>query len=414
MIRMQKLAKLSESMGAHDYRNKFRELLGIKEGRYGEPVLDPNSREIEAKDFNLQEVAFEFLGRDYASKLTTLGQQLPMVRAMEADGTVVLPSHFSHISAFDASVGGLIDAMVLEAYQAPEFIGDKFVETKPARVQGGKAIKPMNDGGDGLDLTDSEPYPAVGLKETYVTIPENKRMGNLIQVNQKVFIYDRTGEIEAAATNAGYATRRNKEIKIADQVLGNVNNYSRDGQAANTYQKAATAVPNNYINASQNALVDWTQLDIAMVLMQENTDPGTGFEISVNPQEWCLFVDIGRHRNVMHLTRATTVETLTQTLASRRFGPNPLEAQFPIYSSPIWRNRLLNAGVSTANTLDRWHLIHPTKAYQWRQIIPFESIDVPISSEEARRDIVMVKVVREHGVAWTKEPRYAYQGTNEP
>jgi hypothetical protein len=414
MIHGVKLRKLLEQTQTRNkYRNTFRSLLGISENAMtGEPVIDPAARAVHPIEVSLQEVAYEFLGRDYRSTLPQVSHLHTLATAMEAQGGTVLPSHFANISAFVDTVGGLIDAMVMESYQSPEFIGDSLCTVIPARVNGGKMIGVGNDGRVGTDLLPDQPYPTVGLKETYVDVPDNVRNGVAIQVNEQVFIYDRTDQVQSAAQNAGYAVRRNKEIRQADCVLGITNTYSRDGNASNTYLTSAGAVPNQYINSSTNPIVDIDDFDDAFKILNSNVDPLTGFEIVVPVENATVLVSPYRIGRTQDILRAQFVERNTQTAAVTTRSPNRLSA-LNVTGSVIWYNRLITASVNATNANGRWHMGDFAKAFGYRQVWPFAVVDAPLSSEDVRRDIVLSKVARELGVPFTREPRYVYQGTVE-
>lgn len=415
-VKLQKLLEqnLNQGAGITGYRNQLRTFLGITENDNGEPYIDNKERVLNAKEVSFQEIAHTFLGRDYADKLVEaaqLGPMLRMQRYQEHEGSVVMPSHFANISAFNDTVAGLIDAMTIEAYQSPEYIGEQFCTVQPSRVNGGAMIGVLNDGQVGDNLIDGQPYPTVGLKETRVEIPENQRRGITIQLNRKVFDYDRTDQIQSATDAAGNSVARAKEIRIADTVQGITNTYERDGKTSNTYRTARGDVPVDFINASTNELVDWNDVNDALQVLEGNTDPGTGYEISI-PDGFQILVAPQLRMNSATVLNATTIWTATQSQDSTRISPNPLPP-FSLHASRIWYNRLIAAGVSEANAQARWQLGLFKRAFRYRQIVPFQTQQAPLSSEDVRRDIIGVWVCMEHGVPFTIEPRYAYRGTKE-
>lgn len=458
MIRGIKLLKLLEQetqagRGVAGFRNEFRKRLGLAENyRTGEPVLDTNAQEIRAEDFDFAEVTRTFLGPNVGGRdvrrAFNLREQIQSMELREAEGAQVLPSHFANISAYTDVVGGLIDAMTLEAYQSPQYIGDEFFTTRDARVQGGKRIGVRNTGEVSGSLTPGEAYPTVGLGETYVRIPENERNGIRIQINEGALIYDRTDQIQAAAQAAGESVRRKKETRQADVVLGKTNTYSRDGLVSNTYRTAVLATaaynkttPMSYINAKTSTpLNDWQDLNVAALTLGANTDPATGWEIAIDPNEAILLVQPHREALANTIIGATALQTRTTqpiatqatavTLDVRNHG-NPVSSfAKKIMASWIWFNRLLLAGTDASightgaldataalgNTADKaqsvWLWGNFRKAFEYRQIIPFETFQAPIAAEEAARDIVAVWIAREWGVPWCLEPRFVFQGAN--
>lgn len=401
--------------GLNGYRERLRAMLGIVEQADGGMSLDLKTREMDPREFSFAEVAQEFLPRRFRAKdvpaMIYTAQQMRMTQIAEAEGYVVLPSHFSAISAFSDTVAGLMDAMILEGYMEPDYNGDDFFETVESRMNGGKMIGVMNDGEAGDDLLDGEPYPTVGLKETFVDIPDNKRRGNTIQLNLKTLIYDRTDQIQDACVKAGNAVKRIRHLDQGRVFMGITNTYSRDGNASNTYLDARGDIPNDYINSALIDLEDWTDIDEAVQIMESNTDPGTGFEVefgepyavAVMPQQWL---------KLQTIVRATEVETRTQSAVEIRRASNPLYSIAPMKLSRSWYNLLLASlgSGSDTNAPQRWWLAPKAgfkKAFKYRQIIPFQSNEAPLSSEDVRRDIILIRVAMEHGVAFTAEPRYA-------
>lgn len=431
MIYGRKLLSLVEQANNHPdkhpdgYEGTFRKMLGLVR----DPVtwalkFEPKAQEFSAKDFNFQELTESFLGRHgrvSESEVTEQMQRLPMVRAQialkmaEAEGHVVLPSHFAHISAYSSTVVGLLDAMALEAYQSPVFIGDQIFQDEETRMNGGKRIGIMNDGQWGDDLIDGEPYPTVGLKETYVSIPDNQRRGNTIQLNVKDLIYDRTGTVQEKAVMAGDAPRRGKEIKEADVFVGAVNPFSRDGQASNTYLDAAGAVPNNFVNSRVLPLDTFLDIDTAAIMLQSNVDPGTGFEIEM-PEPYQVAVFPHQWMQLLAISRSTEVETRLADGTStqiRRFQ-SPLVGINPVKLSMLWYNRALAAIGSASPAQNRWWISSDFKrTFRYRTLIPYQTREAPLSSEDVRRDIVLVRVALEHGVPYVLEPRYTGMLTEE-
>lgn len=419
-IKGAKLLKLLEQhqtagTGAAGYKKDIRSFLGIQESDFGDPTLGNSKKCIEAKDIDLGEIAHTFLGRHFGASDVrhAFKVQEQFGNLQEAEGSVVLPSQFANISAFTDTVAGLVDAMTMEGYQDPIYIGDEVFETVDARVNGGYAIGVMNDGKTSGDLLDGQPYPTVGLKETKVHIPDNQRHGNVIQINERVFTYDLTGQVQEMCLNAGNAVRRNKEIRQADTALGVTNTYERDGVSSNTFLTAAGTVPNNYVNSSTNPLTDWNAIDRGLQVLWGNTDPGTGFEISIPIEGLDLLVMYQKRFNASTILQPEWIRQSTNSAVDLRQAKSPIPSLNMIVANQIWYNRLIAAGVNTTNAPQRWQMGKFKKAFKYRSIVPFQVNSAPLSSEDVRLDIVSIYIAREIGTSWVKEPRYAYQGTSE-
>jgi len=426
MIRGVKLRKLFEQSmdrtygnGVPSYRQQIRTLLGIRENadEHGRTRIVESERAVHPKEFSLAETAYELLGPSWTSQISESMAHAHNYRATlrEAEGGQVLPSTFANISAYVDTVSGLIEAMVLDRFESPAYIGDSVVDVVPTRVNGGKMIGVLNDGtGAEDDLEPGEPLPMVGLKETYVDIPDNQRFGAGIQLNEQTFIYDRTDQIQSAAEAAGDSTLRRKEIRIADRFLGIVNDYSRDGSSSNTYLTTDGTAPNDFTNSSTNQLVNLTDIDNAIQVLEGNTDPGTGFEITVVKPEFAMMVMPQNTLNARSILRATEIRETTDTnLVTLTPYQNLLPNFQLIEASRIWYNRLIDNSVSESNAINRWHLFHPRKFMGYRELVPYRFRTAPIGAGEMRRGISYVAFVDEHGVSFIKEPRYAYQGTEE-
>lgn len=402
-----------------EYKSSVKKLLGITD--------EGKDKAFDAKEVSFQEVAHEFLGSNYGEEV----KRASLYNIMEAEGATVLPSAFSHISAFSDTISGLVDALTMEAYNSPEFIGPSLIPHVQTRMNGGKLINVTNDGNFGTNLNDGEAFPNVALGETYVQKPYNVRSGLVIQILQQDYIYDRTDRIQSAAQAAGYAVGRNKEIRIADCVQGKTNTYSRDALTSNTYRTAVLATaaynlttPMSFVNALANDLVDYTDINNAIQLLEANTDPATGFEITVSTPDAAMIVAPHRLMTARSIVKATQTQTRTATSTELRWYPNPLEADYKILASRIWYNRMLlagtNAAIGTGGAVDAttlwgnesnhaqsaWWFGRFSKAFQYLQLIPFETVTAPLSSEDVRRDITNIFVTREQGVPFIVEPRY--------
>ncbi len=409
------------------YEKWVRRAFGVTEGPGGGLEKDAEGKEFSARDVDFRDLTEAFLGTPRKKPGPTQVAEALRAHAMrrvmgfeltESEGHVVLPSHFQNVSAYAATVFGLLDAMAMEGYDpVPELSQDLF-DAEDTRTNGGRKIGLMNDGQWGDDLIPGEPYPTVGLKETYVQLPENQRRGNVIQLVVQDLLYDRTEMIQEKAGRAGDAVKRGKEIKCADVFLGVVNPYSRDGSASNTYLDARGTAPNDYLNTKLLQLTTMQDIDSLIITMQQNTDPGTGFEIefkepyqvAVMPHQWL---------ELLSIVKSTSLETriVTSDTTQIRHFDSPLYSVNPIKLSMLWYNRMLAAASSGTYAANRWFIASGNggfkRAFSYRTLIPFQTQDAPLSSEDVRRDIVIVKVALEQGVPYVKDPRFVGRGTEE-
>ena len=156
-----------------------------------------------------------------------------------------------------------------------------------------------------------------------------------------------------------------------------------------------------------------TDVQNALMVLQSNTDPGTGFEIEI-PEPFRVVVMPQNWLNVLTIAKQTEVEVRTGSNTQIRRSSNPLFAINPMKLPMLWYNLLVASGVSTTNAAARWWMgRNDKKAFTYRQIVPFQTQEAPLSSEDVRRDIIMVRYSMEHGVAFTMEPRYNGMFTKE-
>jgi len=424
MISGNKLRKMAEKKvngeggSIRAYEQEFRGLCGITEDEFGRTKFDPDKKAVDASEFNFTEMAEGMLGHNWQDTLGDWNQRRVNGRVSEAEGGTVMPSHFVNISAFSASVAGLLDAQIMEAYSLPQFIGDDFVSISPTRTNGGKKIGAKLDGSllDQTRMASGEPYPTVGLVEDWINVPQNERRGLTVQVNMETLIYDRTEQVLSAAQRAGTMIRYNRERRIARTVMGLDNTYNRLDIANNTYQSSAGVVPHNFVNQLVRELQDYRDIDAILQLLAQNRCPATNFEIDIDLQNAVLLVAPSNVLNARRIARTTEIAftSLTSPDLTLSRSANPLDSSFRVASSMIWFNVLAEAIGDRDQAAELFWFGNPARAFGYRELVPFQVVDCPLSSEDVRRDIVVARVAREIGVPYVDEPRYvARVGTEE-
>lgn len=356
-------------------------------------VLKEAIKEVGAKNVSFQELAWDFFGADVRQD----GFMRKVLR--ESEGSVVLPGQLTHTNAFNATVGGLVNALIMDSYGNPDMIGDQLVTVKQGNTNGGLAVRVGNDKATARDdYLPGEGYETLGLTESYVAVPNNKKRGVVIQLVEEDFIYDQTSKIQSAAENAGFVVRYKREQDILNNVLGLTNTYSYNGTANNTYQ---TATP--WINKLTNALNDYTDINEAMTVLWANKSPETNLPLPMmDLSNFKMVVSPAKLMGARAIVRATEVRTNTASSVYTTIGSNPLAANIDVLTSQTVKD-LIASDVY-------WHLINP-RAFIYKEIIRFRVQSAPISSEDVRRGIVAVYVADEWGVCFASEPRYTFQST---
>ena len=408
--------ELEAGRGLNDYRRLITDLFGIERLSGNKCRFNPQKQDINAAELNLQELAYCFLGRDY--KRTLSEQWVPGLlnyHLIESgSGAPVMASQFANISGLVATVVGMLDAIVWQNYNNPQFIGLQIVDVRERRVEGGKIIGVRADtrletGG----LAKGEELPAFGLQEIWVTIPESRRYGGRVQVDQFAFIYDRTDQIIDAAAKLGTKVAHDIEQVIAKAVLGITNTYEYCGTANNFYQSTAGSYPFDYVNQVANPLNDWTAVNTARQLLEGNKDP-SGLPITLPLGN--VYVMPQKELNARTILRATEILTGTQTSAggfplSIRRTENPIGGFDLVPLNRVWYNVAYAAlgNVSAAEGL--WLYGDTKKAFVWASILPFTTTTAPLAASELARGVALDYQAQQVGSIVQVDPRFICKNT---
>ena len=289
MIKATNIRKIIKECAAKNipYKTKLRELLGVEMKQYPEGLypckVDFNKAQVSTEEFSLRDLAEEFLGQEWVGQLHNGKTSHDALTGLSEALNPVLPSSFNDISAFQQTVGGLVEVRILEAYNLPEFIGSNFVEVQPTRVNGGKLIGIPSTKAPQQFTLPGEEMPSVGLRERWAIAPANLKYAQKIALSRESVVYDLSGELLSTAEGVGRVLALGKEVMIGCTVMGinltasqsemlppgfTGNSYRYDAQPSdspnNTYQTTkgtGLSAKYNYINElSTNYLVDYTNL----------------------------------------------------------------------------------------------------------------------------------------------------------
>jgi len=403
MIQGASTKRLFESLGPAGFVRKTRELLGLSRDRFGRPVVqDP---QLSPDEFSLRDLAESLVGSEWTSRLAPGSDGANL---MEMD-TAVAPSAFTNISAWSATVGGLLEAKVLEEYRRPEYIADRLVRVLPTRQRSEKLVGISAVGDLAEEMAPGAPHPRAQFGERYVTTPETKKFGLAIDVTREAVFFDLTRQVMTQAENVGRWLGLRKEKRVLDVVLGITNTYSYRGTTYGTYLTSG-----NWINSHSNPLADWTDLDAALQLFAAMTDQETGERVLVTPS--ALLVMPYKQLTAGYVLNATEIETRTSSASEIRRGRNPLAGQYQVLSSPIAYQRLTDAdgGNLAANVArDYWFFGDFARAFGYME-------NWALSVERTRpddytmrdRNLLVSVFANEMGTPAVLEPRQVVRNVN--
>jgi hypothetical protein len=322
------------------------------------------------------------------------GHGVPLLEAPDAVST----SHFSNIT------GQLVFATVLEAWNNPMLIGNDLCTTIRTQFDGEKLPGIGGIGDQAEAIGEAQQYPLAGLSEEWIETPPTIKRGMIVPVTKEAIFFDRTGLVLDRASEVGTFIAINKEKRILDMALGLTTSYRRNGGAAQaTYGDTHTQGDFDNVAAS-NALVDYTDIENALLLFDGMTDPNTGEPIIVNPNT--IVVPTALSMTLDRIVNSTAVQVGSTTSATVPVhqSPNPLRGRFNVKS-----NAYVKARTSSAST---WFIGDFKKAFAYMENWPATVTQAPQNShDEFHRDIAAQYKVSERGAAAVREPRAVVKST---
>lgn len=323
---------------------------------------------------------------------------------LESSAAGVMLSNFNDIT------GQIFYNELMQAYTGAEFVGSRLTKTMKTNLSGEKiaGIGGITESVD--EVAESMPYPEVGFASDWIETPATTKRGFIISVTKETIFFDRTGQVLERAASVGEVLARKKEKMILDLVLGIVNNYKWRGTSYNTYLTSG-----NWINSRTGvSLTDWSTIDATEQLFNDMLEPNTGEPIVVNPRQ-ILHMPAKRHQ-FRQITKATTLETLTNSSTEKRIGPNTLNPYELIESPYAYRRVMYNGGgsaITGANAANWWIMGEFQKAFGYAENWPITVVQAPNNSEpEFKQDIVLRWKASERGIPFVRNPRYVVKVIN--
>lgn len=328
---------------------------------------------------------------------------------MEAAGPV-MTSSFQQIS------GQIIYGLIIEAYQSPEFVVTKIIPTRQTQFDFEKVAAVSEIGDEVQVVKEGDEYPVAGMTERYRHAPVLRKRGFRVQLTREVIFFDRTGQLQQMAAGGGKSMGQNREKRAIDcaidenagaaSAIAGGHRYHYLGNSISTYGNDSGNHSFDNLSAS-TALVDWTDIEAAVLLLDAMTDPSTAEPIVFQAKHLLCArqneLTALRIRNATEITVVTPGFATTGNPTETRVG-NPYGGKFEVITSPYVAARLA--------TDTHWFYGDMQTAFEYCQAWPEEIKQLAGGTQlEFDRDVVQQYRFAEYGNYGTKEPRAMIQCT---
>jgi len=327
----------------------------------------------------------------------------------EAGNTAVSTNAFSNIS------GQIVYSAIMEAFMMEEYQFSRLIPEVQTEFNGEKIAGITGIGDETQIVAENDPYPFVGVSEDFIETPITSNRGMIVPISRAAIFFDRTGVLLDRCSKVGEWAGLNKEKRAIDctidendgaSALATSHRYKWRGAIIQTYgDNAGTHSWDNL--AATNALVDWTDLDVAEQLLNEITDPNTGEPVMVEATH--LIVTKSLEQTASRILNATMINVVTPGYATTGNPTETTRTNPMLNKYTLLTTRLLAARLGTDTS---WFLGNPAKAFRYMVNWPLQTIQAPANShDEFHRDIVQQYRVSERGAYSTWEPRLMCKST---
>lgn len=328
---------------------------------------------------------------------------------MEAAGPV-MTSSFQNVS------GQIIYGIIMDAYQAPDYVFSRTIPTRQTQFDFEK-IAGIGEIGDEVQIVkEGDEYPVAGPSEKYRHAPVLRKRGFKVQLTREVIFFDRTTQLQQAASGGGKSMAMNREKRAVDCVVDENagaasaivggHRYHYLGNSIATYGNNSGNHDWDNLSAS-TGLVDWTDIESCTLLLNAMTDPVTAEPIVFQAKH--LVCAQQNELTALRIRNATEIVVVTPGFATSgnptetKVG-NPFGGRFEVLSSPYVASRL-------ATDTD-WFYGDLGAAFEYCQAWPEEIKQLASGTQlEFDRDIVQQYRFSEYGNYSTKEPRAVVKAT---
>jgi len=414
--RITHLLGLTDPAGRYHYgRGGNREL---RDPAPGQPRLRPDEISVRG----LMEALCGDDGDLTVRQLRAFGTLRPLLEAdlgwerslLEDNGAgAVMASAFANINAFTAVGSGLLEVAILEAYQNPEFIGEKLAPVEPSKQFEGRKTIGVSRIGDGAEERQpGMPTKRVQVGERWITQPRTVEHSLSCEITQEALFLDLTGgqlAEHAGAAGVGEWLGYRKELRIIDSFIGVTNSYNYKGTSYNTY--IAAGYYDNDIT-SGNELLHEDDVENVLIKFRDMTDPDTGTRILINPN--CILVNREKTRTAMTILGPTAqgyqFRDATSSAHQINIADPAYKGKFTVMESPLVYQRAraadgLNLSADASGKL--WFMFESgPKTHVYVQNWPLRTQSAaPNQVDLIDRGVVMYTKADERGVPAWKDPR---------
>ncbi len=373
----------------------------------GLPTLKREGRKDRPEDFDLHVLTEAVLGPDWRATLglDTQGSAFPVRKWLSEESVAGVPAQtFLNVSAWSATVAGLLGAKTLEGYESAEFKLRTLFPTENATVWGGikltDVIGPMEPA---REVGQAEAHPSLRMDELWVQSGPLKKYGFKILITKETAFADITGGRVMAKAQEGGSTLAYRDNELAIDVLtGSTNNFNlgKTGDTAptgyNTYSTAAyNGTSSLYLNDHVNPLADWTSFQAIDNVLYDMRHPVTGVPINVTGRTLIVPSTLETYANLLLSASGFRVQNQpgapTPTITTSTFptgvteADNPYRGRFQVVADRWLLERHLRAtaqgglGLSATNAR-RYYAGDPSKFA--RRIVGWEANTVAVNPSD--------------------------------
>jgi hypothetical protein len=356
------------------------------------------SGKLKLSDFSVQDLARSFMGEQWSKPF----QQMSLLEQLELReaGTPVTSTVFPQITS------QLIFSEIRSQFMLEANVFTPLVPVKQSRIKGSEVVPSVTnlDPSDVQTVIEGQEYPSVGVTEEYFTLPAKDKKGLKIALTREAITFDRTGMLVEQARAIGKTLGMARENETIDALIGQTNNYSRNGTASNTYLTTGA-----YINKQTGTpLNDWTDIDNARQLFVDILDPNTSEPITHSLRH--LVVMPFKEFVAKRILNATEVREIAdagvrqeQTIAANPVAGMGLQL---LTSERLYRRVLAGPEATAAIARDGWFLGDISQLLTFYEVWPLEVVQRTDSQASFDSDIEMQFKASYYGVTAVREPRY--------